>query len=83
MRFIKNNWLKREYRKTNFKLCLNMFIEQFSILLQNKHEEFKQIFKYCVRRSTERRTHLSREYPRVIRNNGKIYPLATRVPVRA
>ncbi len=76
------NWLDHEYTKSNFKLCVVIMIENLELLLMNKLTLFRKILLHWLSRSLEKRKHLSRNYPRVIKLRGQDYGWANLVPRR-
>jgi len=64
--------MKRTYRKANFKLIFNMFIERFQ-LLWHKFEELIAWLKTLAKESTENRKRCSRRYPREIKTPASPY----------
>ncbi len=77
-----NQWLKNEYRKSNLKLCITIMIENLQLLLERKVNYFRNILTYWLKRSVEKRIHLSRQYPRVCKLRGQDYGWANVVPRR-
>lgn len=77
------NWLLLStYKKCNFKLCVNIFMENIELALQRKQQVFGKIMGYWIKRTIEKRRRLSRKYPRVIKKRGIDYPMANVVPRR-
>jgi hypothetical protein len=76
------DWLNRHYEKSNFKLCTEFFMGNMELLIKNKIKRFHNEILYWIKRTVERRKHLSRAYPRVNRRRGRIYSFANIVPKR-
>ena len=74
-------WLKKEYRKPNLKLACELFIDNLDLLL-TRPRRFRSLINYWIKRSTERRWHLSRSYPRQVKRFGKKYKNASTVKRR-
>jgi IS4 transposase len=67
------NHLAREYEKPNYKLILHQFVKQMKNIFQGKRKLLKEL-KKLIKKSTDRRTHLSREYPRIVKYPRSHYP---------
>ena len=65
--------LTEEYEKPNFKLILNWIKGKIAWILKRKRGLLKQI-KLLINKSTERRKHYSRSYPRVLKGPASPYP---------
>lgn len=78
------DWLMSwEYRKCNFKLCVNVFMDNLPLLIGRRNKEFGKILRYWIERTIESRRRLSRRYPRVVRKRGIAYDVANVVSRRA
>lgn len=66
-------WFENRYKKPNFKLIANIFIDHLALLLKHRYRKFHKIITYWITRSTETRVHLSRSYPRQVKLRGKNY----------
>lgn len=75
-------WLNRDYRKANFKLLIGLLVENFDLVVHQRWRRLRAIFKHLIHRGTEKRRHLSRQYPRELKKFGKKYKNASRVPKR-
>lgn len=78
----KKRWLDRVYIKVNFKLCAQIIMDHLSELLKKKFKIFQKILDHCLNRTKEKRRHLSRSYPRVVKRRGQDYGWANLVPRR-
>lgn len=77
------NWLLSwSYRKCNFKLCANVFMDNIDLLVQRRSRAFGKILQHWMERTTENRRRLSRKYPRVVKKRGIDYAMANVVPKR-
>ena len=77
------SWILRAgYRKCNFKLCVNIFVDNLGLLLQRRNAVFNKILHHWIRRTIDNRRRLSRNYPRVVKKRGKEYQMANVVPRR-
>ena len=79
----KRRWLDQKYVKTNFKLCAQLIMDNLPLLLESRFKVFQKILDYWLNRTRERRKHLSRHYPRVLKRRGQDYGWANLVPRRA
>ena len=76
-------WLNDRYQKTNFKHCVSLMIEHLQLLLSGKTNSFRKILSHYLGRCLERRKHLSRHYPRVLKGRGRAFDCDNLVPRRA
>ena len=78
------SWLKRRYRKANVKLCIKIFVEHIALnFTADGRRKLKNLIEEWLIRSTENRERLSRSYPRVQRQRGRIYQKQNMVPRRS
>lgn len=75
-------WLKREYSRPNFKLCVEVYLDHLAFLVKGNANEVLRALDDCLQRSQEVRRRLSRNYPRQIRRLGGKYPNVTSVERR-
>lgn len=78
-----SQWLKPTYKKANFKLITELLIDHIELLIKRKHQKLGKILNYWIYRSIEKREHLSRSYPRIVRGRSKMYPNASVVRRKA
>jgi len=72
--FNAQTWLKRKYKKSNFKFTLNTFVDNVELCFTSAgRKKIKNIIEACIWRTVESRERLSRSYPRVTRRRGRIY----------
>jgi Transposase DDE domain len=77
------DWLDDEYKKSNFKLCTQLVMDHLDLLLRCDLRKFREILDYWIKRSIEKRRHLSRSYPRQVKRFGKKYKNASTVKRRS
>lgn len=77
-----SSWLESCYTKSNFKLCVKLIIENINLLLERKFKKFDEVLTFWLKRTAEKRKHLSRSYPRAIKKRGCDYDWANLVPSR-
>jgi len=75
-------WLGREYQKANFKFCIHLVVDNMTDLVRGRTKQLQRELIYWLLRSVEKRTHLSRNYPRQLKRFGKKYPNASKVQRR-
>jgi IS4 transposase len=67
------NHFERSYRKPNYKLILTQFLRQMKNIFQGKRSLLIRLHT-IVKKTTERRIHLSRQYPRIVKSPRSHYP---------
>jgi IS4 transposase len=77
------NWLNPKYEKPNFKLCAKLAIDNLELLIRRQSKKFNRLLEYWILKTTEKREHLTRNYPRQIKCWGRKYPKVTSVPRRS
>lgn len=73
---------QERYKKSNFKLCAEIVMKNYKLLLQKQLIKFNKILEFWILKSIENRKHLSRMYPRAVRLRGRGYALLNVVPKR-
>lgn len=68
------NWLEAKYKRANFKLCITLATSQLHLLVFKNYKKFNKNIEHWINRSVERRKHLSRSYPRVLKTGHPKYP---------
>lgn len=77
------DWLKEPvYKKPNFKLLLNRLKRYLGDLIRGNHKKIKKLILGTLHRSTEKRMHLQRSYPRAKRFSVKSYKINNMVERR-
>lgn len=76
-------FLKVDYKKSNFKLCLGLVMRHLELLIKRKFKALRSILEFWLRRTMEKRKHLARYYPRVVRHRGREYKHTNLVPRRS
>lgn len=67
------DFLEDEYSKSNFKLCIMLFINHISLLFRKKLKQMHELLKFWILRTREKRRRLSRSYPRELKFRGREY----------
>ena len=75
--------VSKKYHKSNFKLCIKIVIENFSLLIAKKYDELRKLLNFWVCRSKEKRCHRSRSYPRIIKNRPTKYTVRSKIKRRS
>ena len=73
----KEDWLASQYKKSNFKHLINIFLENVSLLCLRRFKAFHETFDYWARLTREKRCHLARSYERVIKTHRSKYTTAS------
>ena len=77
------SWFKRNYRKANIKLAIEIFDLHLHMLFEPRGRFFlATLLRECVRKSSENRRRLSRSFPRVVKKRGNSFPNANLVTIR-
>lgn len=74
--------LEQTYRKPNFKMCINLMMQNLKLLVRNKTSRFTDILDLWMRRTSETRRRRSRSYPRVVKRYGTGFSTKSQVPRR-
>lgn len=77
-----NELLNTKYKKSNFKLCMKLVVDHLELLVKRKWRQLTNLLKHWIIRSQEKRKHLARSYPRVVKHRGREYPHANTVKRR-
>ncbi len=77
-----DSWFEKKYKKTNFKLCAEIFMDNIELLIKKKFRQFKNILLYWIKRTIESRERFSRQYPRIVKKRGQDYQYANLVDRR-
>lgn len=75
-------WLQRDYGRGNFKFCISLVVDELDLLCSGKTSRLQNKLNQWIRRTIEKRRHLSRQYPRQIKRFGKKYKFASTVERR-
>ena len=75
-------WLGNVYFKPNFKLCATLLMDNIDLLVKHRTAQLQSLLTFWIKRTTEKRVHLSRSYPRVVKKHGKRYINASMVAAR-
>jgi hypothetical protein len=76
------DFLKPQYQKANFKHAVGVLVDHLDLLVRRKYRKLRRILHLWIIRTTARREHLSRSYPRQVKRHGKKYTNASRVGLR-
>ncbi len=71
-----------KYRKSNFKLCAKLVIENIGLVLKGKFSELRRILIFWINRTLERRTRYTRSYNRVVKRKLSKFPVHSKVTRR-
>ena len=63
------------YRKSNFKLCAKLVIDNFSLVLRRMHKKLRDLLIFWLNRTSERRQRQSRSYQRVVKGKQSKFPV--------
>lgn len=74
--------LKREYRRSNFKLALSFVLDSIGLLVSGHVGKFFELVNALIKRTIERRLRDSRSYERCVRHRGREYKMQNLVPRR-
>ena len=66
-------WLLEEYRKPNLKLVLKFIVENIPLILRKKFREVINILNKIIQVTIQKRQHLSRTYPRVLKSSRRTF----------
>ena len=78
----KNDFMKIEYRRANFKLIVDFLSDNIALIVRKFNEAITVQLDFLVTRSTEKRMKLSRSKPRQLRAAPSRYPYASVVDRR-
>lgn len=78
-----DNYLdEKSYKRSNFKFCLNLVMENLVLILQRKWSKLRRLLKFWIKRTMERRTRRSRAYQRIVKGKQSKFPVHSKVPRR-
>jgi len=77
------DFMKQTYRRSNFKLCVELVLDHLDDLVRGKERHVQRMLDYWIHRSIENRKHLSRQNPRQIKYKNRRYFNASKIKRRS
>ena len=82
LRSVDCNLLEADYKKSNFKMCAQIILENIGLLIRGKISKLRDLLELWIRRTSEKRKRLSRRYDRTLRRSAQTHNFNNQVPRR-